>query len=237
MKKKLLAPVILVIVLAVVGLSTAPAALAASPAPSPAAPNPSVKVIDSTSAIGNPAWFASAYAAGFRLYVMHSTAWGTCTPWGNTPAQLGMALAAGLKIAVYTRDPGCWQGGISAAGPYQSQLQFFALDVEPGGPVVTQAMIDGVTSMGVRPVIYTGSAMWPQMTNGSTAFAHIPLWDTRAGNIDYNQWDADYLSPAPVGYGGWNTPTTMRVGVQQKLEHSFAGVAVDLSSFNASFLK
>ncbi|MCX6497496.1 MAG: hypothetical protein NTU93_01680 [Arthrobacter sp.] len=222
--------------LTVIGFAAAPAATAASPAPSPAAPN-AVKVIDSTSVINDPVWFTKAYAAGFRLYVLHSTAWGTCTPWYNTASQLGMAIAAGLKIAVYTRDPGCWQGGISAAGPYRSQLQFFALDVEPGGPVVTRAMIDGVTAMGVRPVIYTGSAMWPQMTNGSTAFANIPLWDTHAGNIDYNQWTADYLSPAPVEYGGWNTPTTMRVGVQQKLNHILEGVAVDLSSFDASFLK
>ncbi|GAP57168.1 hypothetical protein AHiyo6_37330, partial [Arthrobacter sp. Hiyo6] len=174
----------------------------------PATPNPSVKVLDSANTINDPAWFTKAYAAGFRLYIMHSTAWGTCTPWYNTQPQLGMALAAGLKIAVYTRDPNCWQGGISAAGPYQSQLQFFALDVETGGPVVTRDMVDGVKAMGVRPVIYTGSGMWPQMTDNSTAFSDVPLWDTNARNINYKRWIADYLSPLPCRMGAGTPPRT-----------------------------
>jgi hypothetical protein len=40
-----------------------------------------------------------------------------------------------------------------------------------------------------------------------------------------------------VQYGGWNTASTMRIGIQQKFEHSLNGVPVDLNSFNASFLK
>jgi hypothetical protein len=234
MNKKILAP-ILATLLTILGIAAAPAAFSAPP--SPVTPNPSVKVLDSANTINDPAWFTKAYAAGFRLYVMHSTAWGTCKPWYNTQAQLGMALAAGLKIAVYTRDPTCYQGGIDAAGPYQSQLQFFALDVETGGPVVTRAMVDDVKRNNVRPVIYTGSGMWPQMTNNSTAFADVPLWDTNARrSVNYNRWIADYLSPTPVAYGGWNTPTTMRVGVQQKFNQSLNGVVIDLNSFDATFL-
>jgi hypothetical protein len=232
--KKILSP-LLASLLAAAAFTAAPAV---SAVPSPAAvPTPSIKVLDSANAINDPAWFSQAYADGFRLYVMHSTAWGTCTPGANTQAQLGMAVAAGLKIAVYTRDPNCWQQGISAAGQYQSQLQFFALDVEHGGPVVTRAMVDGVKQMGVRPVIYTGSGMWEQMTNNSTEFADVPLWDTDVRNIDYSVWVADFLSPSPVAYGGWNTPTTMRVGVQQKFDHSLNGVVIDLNSFDAGFIK
>jgi hypothetical protein len=173
MNKKILAP-ILATLLTILGIAAAPAAFAAAPKPS-VTPNPSVKVLDSANTINDPAWFTKAYAAGFRLYVMHSTAWGTCTPWYNTMHQLQMALDAGLKIAVYTRDPNCWQGGIDAAFDpisgvdLRPKLQFFALDVETGGPVVTRAMVDGVKAKGVRPVIYTGSGMWPQMTNNSTA--------------------------------------------------------------------
>jgi hypothetical protein len=210
------------------GLASAPAAYAA---------DPSVKVLDTANTITDPNWFVKAYQAGFRLYVMHSTAWGTCDPWSRTQAQLKMALDAGLKIAVYTRDPNCWQGGINAAGPYTSQLQFFALDVETGGPQVTRAMVDGVKGMGVRPIIYSGSGMWPQLMNNSTAFSDVPLWDTNTHNINYNTWTANYLSPTPVQYGGWNTPATMRVGVQQKFNQSLNGVLVDLDSFNATFLK
>ncbi|MFB9715209.1 hypothetical protein [Arthrobacter methylotrophus] len=197
----------------------------------------SVKVLDTTAAITDPNWFRQAYAEGFRLYVMHATAWGTCTPWQQTQAQLKMALDAGLKIAVYTRDASCWEGGIKAAGPYVSQLQFFALDVEPGGSVVTRAMVDGVRSLGVRPVIYSGSGMWPGLMNNSSAFSDVPLWDTDTSNLDYTTWTANYLAPTPAQYGGWNTAGTMRVGIQQKFEHTLNGINVDLNSFNASFLK
>ena len=204
----------------------------------PPATSPSVKAVDTTAAISDPAWFKKTYDAGMRLYVMHSTAWGTCDPWYRTQAQLKMALDAGLKIAVYTRDASCWRGGISAAGPYAAQLQFFALDVEPGSPPVTREMVDGVRSMGVRPVIYSGSGMWPDLMGSSTAFADVPLWDTNtASNLNYSTWTADYLAPTPVQYGGWNTSSTMRIGIQQKFEQSLNGIPVDLNSFNASFLK
>ncbi|OOP61044.1 hypothetical protein BMF89_14520 [Arthrobacter sp. SRS-W-1-2016] len=211
---------------------------AAAPAPAVVVPQAgSVKVLDTTAAITDPNWFRQAYGEGFRLYVMHSTAWGTCTPWQQTQAQLKMALDAGLKIAVYTRDASCWENGIKAAGPYVSQLQFFALDIEPGGSLVTRAMVDGVRSLGVRPVIYSGSGMWPGLMGKSTAFSDVPLWDTDTSNLNYARWTADYLAPAPVQYGGWNTSSTMRVGVQQKFEHTLNGINVDLNSFNASFLK
>lgn len=197
----------------------------------------SVMVLDTTAAITDPNWFRQAYAEGFRLYVMHSTVWGTCTPWQQTQAQLKMALDAGLKIAVYTRDASCWSNGIKAAGPYMSQLQFFALDIEPGGSLVTRAMVDGVRSLGVRPVIYSGSGMWPGLMGNSTAFADVPLWDTDTSNLNYASWAPNYLAPNPVQYGGWNTAGTMRVGIQQKFEHTLNGINVDLNSFNASFLK
>jgi PKD repeat protein len=227
MSRKVFATV-LATILAVAGIASAPAAYSA--------PNPSVKVLDTANTITDPAWFVQAYNDGFRLYIMHSTAWGTCDPWYRTQTQLKMALDAGLKIAVYTRDPRCWQGGISAAGPYQNQLQFFALDIETGGVPVTRAMVDGVKSMGVRPVIYSGSGMWPQIMNNSTAFADVPLWDTNAGSVDYSTWSADYLMPTPVPYGGWNTSTNMRIGVQQKFNQTLNGIVVDLNSFDATFL-
>lgn len=198
----------------------------------------SVKVIDSANTINDPEWFKQAYAEGFRLYVMHSTAWGTCTPWYNTQAQLGMALDAGLKIAVYTRDPNCWENGILAAGPYKDMLQFFALDVETDpGVAATREMVDGIKAMGVRPVMYTGSGIWGGI-QGSAAndFSDVPLWDTNTSSFDYAGWQANYLAPTPVAYGGWNTPGSMRIGVQQQFEYSLNGINANLSSFDASFL-
>lgn len=198
----------------------------------------SVKAISSASTITDPEWFKQAYAEGFRLYVMHSTAWGTCTPWYNAQAQLGMALEAGLKIAVYTHDPNCWQGGLLATGPYRDYLQFFALYIESDpGVAATREMVDGVKAMGVRPIIHTGSEAWNNI-QGATEndFSDVPLWDTSTSSFDYATWQANYLAPTPVSYGGWNTPTTMRVGVKQQREYSFNGVDVSLSSFDTSFL-
>lgn len=206
--------------------------------PEEPAPAQSVMAIDSANTINDPAWFEQVYDDGFRLYIMHSTAWGTCDAWYNTENQLGMALDAGLKIAVYTRDPNCWEGGINAAGPYKDDLQFFAIDVEndPGHPV-TRDMVDGIKAMNVRPVIYSGAGMWPGV-QGATAndFADVPLWDTNASAFDYADWQVDHLWPTPIEYGGWNTQTNMRIGVQQQFEYTLHGINVDLNSFDADFL-
>ncbi|WP_155848633.1 hypothetical protein [Arthrobacter sp. 35W] len=197
----------------------------------------SVKAIDSANPITDPAWFTQAYADGFRLYVMHSVMWDSCTAWDRTVPQLKMALDAGLMIAVYTRDPRCWEAGIAATGPYANRLQFFALDVENGGVPVTRAMVDGVASTGVRPIIYSGSGMWDGL-QGATAgsFSDVPLWDTDTSVFPFAGWEPDHLAPAPVAYGGWNAPGTMRIANQQQFEFSYNGVAIDLNSFDASFL-
>lgn len=199
----------------------------------------SIRAIDSANTITNADWFKKAYDEGFRLYIMHSTAWGTCNPWPRTQLQLGMALDAGLKIAVYTRDPQCWQQGIEATGRYQHDLQFFALDVETDpGIAITRSMVSGIKQMNVRPVIYTDAAMWPQVQGTNTeSFADVPLWEATPSNIHINTWQADYLSPAPLAFSGWNTSSTIRIGAQQQLEYTLNGIRVDLNSFDKQFLR
>ena len=198
----------------------------------------SVKALDSAATISNPQWFHDRFAEGFRLYIMQSTSWGSCAAWPNAEPQLKMALDAGMKIAVYTRDPQCWASGIDAAGTYVDQLQFFAVDVEtdPGIPV-TREMIDGVTAKGVRPVIYSGSGQWPAVMGPSTAFADIPLWDTDATELDPARWAPNIDSPPADHYGGWNTDSNPRVIIQQALEVNLDGVRIDLNSVRADFLK
>ncbi len=199
----------------------------------------SVKAFDSANTINDANWFVQAYNAGIRLYVLNMTDWGTCNAWSQAQPQIQKALAAGLKVGAYTRDPSCWHNGILAAGQYQNQLQFFALDVEtdPGVPV-TRAMVDGVTAMGVRPIIYSDSGMWSGVQGGNdTSFSDVPLWDTDTSTVNFSTWQANILSPTPVKYGGWNTSTTMRVGIQQMFEYTFNGINVDLNSFDASFLR
>jgi hypothetical protein len=199
----------------------------------------SVKAIDSANVIDDQGWFEAAYRDGVRLYVAHAVKWGTCEPWDKAEPQLAMALKAGLKIALYTRDPTCWENGIRAAGALRDRLQFFALDIEsdPGVPA-TAAMVAGVRGMGVRPVIYSGSGMWPSiMRDAAAAFSGVPLWDCDARPDAHHDWAGNVMTPAPVPYGGWNTRANMRVGVQQAFEYSLRGVAVDLNSFDATFLR
>lgn len=75
------------------------------------------------------------------------------------------------------------------------------------------------------------------MGSNNTSFSDLPLWDTDTSRtINFSTWQADLLYPTPVQYGGWNKPGTMRIGVQQKFEHTFNGVNIDLNSFDASFL-
>lgn len=190
-------------------------------------PAATVPAFDTTATISGTAWFRSMYARGFRLYILHSTVWGTCEPWSQTQDQLENALSAGLKVAVYTRDPRCWQGGIEAAGPFVPKLQFFALDIETDpGVAVTRAMVSGVRALGVRSVIYTGADMWPAVQRfDDERFADVPLWD------------ADVSGDGPVPYGGWNTPANPRALVQQALDVDVDGVVVDLDSVSASFLR
>lgn len=233
---------VLALVLAVVGSGTNAgwAAPTVTALPSAVSTPGVVRAFDTTATITDPAWFAKMRARGFGLYVLHSTSWGTCKPWPRARVQAAMALKAGLRIAAYTRDPRCWRTGITALGPYASQLQFFALDIEtdPGVPV-TRTMVDGVRALGVRPVIYTGSGMWPQVMRGSTAFSDVPLWDTKAVyGKKLKSWKPSMKRPAASPYGGWNTRAgTARIGIQQRFEVKVKGVRVDLNSFSAAFLR
>ena len=177
---------------------------------------------------------------GFRLYVIQAVNWNDCNPWSQTQPQIKMALDAGLKVGIYTRNPNCWHGGIDATGPYKSQIQFFAIDVETDpGVQVTQAMVDGITAAGVRPIIYSGYGMWPQvMGTNTTSFSDVPLWDTNVtGNVTLANWTPSLCQPAPVVYGGWNTSDNPRIAIQQAFEITLNGVNVDLDTFDGAFLK
>jgi hypothetical protein len=202
-------------------------------------PGASVKAFDTANIIPSAQWFKDRYAEGFRLYAMHATEWGTCRPWMNTPKYLQWALDAGIKIAIYTRDPRCWSGGIDAAGSLASRLQFFALDVETNpGVRVTQAMVDGVRARGIRPIIYSGFGMWSKVMGGNvTTFSGVPLWDTNVQNVNLGTWTPNTEAPTPVSFGDWNTPTNPRAIVQQAFEIRIAGVNVDINSVRADFLR
>jgi hypothetical protein len=196
------------------------------------------KAFDTTADVDSPLWFADAYAEGFRLYIPNTTVWGRNEPWPRAAPQLKLALDAGLMVAAYARNPSWWSAAIQACSPYVDKLQFFCLDVEtdPGVPV-TQAMVDGVTNHGVRPLIYSGSGMWPQvMGSDDSTFAALPLWDRQLAEQVSVDFTPDVTSPPPQQYGGWNTAANPRVGVQQGVRTDLNGVIVDVSSFSSAFL-
>lgn len=201
--------------------------------------DPSVKAFDSANTISDPAWFNKAYSAGFRLYILNTVRWGTCDPWPLAQTQIQAALAAGLKVAAYTRNPNCWENGILATGPYQKQLQFFAIDVETDpGVAATKSMVDGIKAMGVRPIIYTNYLMWPHIQqNTANSFSKLPLWDAQNSQFPYSNWQANYLSPTPITFNYWNTTDNTRIAVQQQIEYPLNGINVDLDSFDATFLQ
>lgn len=200
-------------------------------------PGAGVKAFDTSNEPPNQQWFLDAYNAGFRLYIAHGTYWDTDAPYPDIEPLLGQAIYAGMKVALYTRNPAWYREGIAAAGKYTNQLQFFALDVEtdPGVPI-TRAMVDDIRARGVRPIIYTGSGMWSQVMGASSAFADVPLWDTNTAAIDYTTWTANLNSPLPVPYAGWNAFGTMRIGVQQKFDQVVNGIDLDLNTFDPAFL-
>jgi len=226
--------------------------LAANPAPGPAptpqppqppVPTPtgaSVRAFDMTDS-ADAAWFKQAYADGYRLYAYPPLSWGTSNPRSDAQQLFKYALDAGLKVGIYTRNPTWWQAGIRAVGTYASKLQFFAIDVEsdPGVPV-TQAMVDGIRNMGVRPIIYSGYGMWPGIMGGNnTSFKDLALWDTNAGSatsMNPKTYTPNHLQPKPVAYGGWNVTGNMRVGIQQTFETVYNNKRIDIDSWSADDL-
>jgi hypothetical protein len=74
------------------------------------------------------------------------------------------------------------------------------------------------------------------MGGNVTAFSNLPLWDANTTNNVHANFAADVNSPPPVEYGGSNTPTNPRVGVQQGADTNLNGVNVYVNSFSSAFL-
>lgn len=187
-------------------------------------------------------WFDRARAAGYEGFITTAhTFWGgNPQPWWATTTLLERALAAGMWIGAYGRPVNYWKQALDNIAPSVRQhLKFFALDVEqePGGRYpVTRAMVDGVRSYGVRPVIYTGWGMWGDVMGPDSSFSDVPLWDF-AG--DRSGWP-ESLWEAPIrAYGGWNgSDATLRIGQQLRMQTpvAFEGVYVDDDSFSVGFI-
>jgi len=195
------------------------------------------------------AWFDAAYAQGYRGFITCShTFWPDgngvgvpqVLPWINTVLQ--RALRAGMWIAVYGRPVHLWEEALTAVHPnLRPQLQWFTLDVEtePGGPFpVTRAMVDGVASYGVRPVIYSNAFLWDETMGADSSFSDVPLWEF-AG--DREGWPATITEEPIDAFGGWNVPGNYRVAQQIRMLGNvpltvIGGVEVDDDVVDLSFL-
>lgn len=213
----------------------------------PAVIRPSVKALDTDQDGITQAWFNARKAQGVELFITAGTPWSTDglttinTPRLAIREQFRMALQAGMKIGLYTRNPNHWAAGLEAAGPYLSQLQFFAIDVEPDpGQKVTQAQVNGVIAAGVRPIVYAGQWFWNSIHGtADTSFKQYPLWDTNeSSTYDYTTWlnTPNFMTPAPLPFGGWNVEGNYRIGIQQRFDVVIDGILTDLNSFDAAFL-
>lgn len=187
-------------------------------------------------------WFDRARAAGYEGFITTAhTFWGGNTQkWWATTSVLERALAAGMWIGAYGRPVTHWREALDNIAPaVRRHLKFFALDVEPepaGTYQVTRAMVDGVRSYGVRPVIYTGWGMWGTVMGPDSSFSDVPLWDFAGDRAGWPEslWDAPIRA-----YGGWNgSEATLRVGQQLRMQTEvlFEGVYVDEDSFSRAFI-
>jgi hypothetical protein len=163
-------------------------------------------------------------ADGFRLFITDPIQWssecsdgnctspvGTCTLDPAAVAQIQYAYDEGIDYAVYTRNVNCLRAAITGLPrPLQAHLSFAILDIEPGPSVpLTTALINGVTSLGQTPVVYSYQSGWDSVMGSNTGFSSYPLDDGIVPN-----WGAQFPAAYPSGYpslvsmpysfGGWS---------------------------------
>lgn len=135
---------------------------------------------------------------------------------------------------------------IGALGSEFSHLSFLAIDVEIDGVVNVkgnlispvsaveriQAEVDELVQYNklhgthVRPFIYTRIDYWNVITNYSSQFSSLPLWETTDGATQNADLNADFKS-----FGGWKG----RAGKQYAIDDPNFGMAkVDLNVFDPS---
>lgn len=186
-------------------------------------------------------WFDSAHAAGYDGFIttLHTYWGGKPSVWLPSHDALRRALAAGMWIGAYGRPVTHWREALNhLPTDLRAALKFYALDVEPepnGNLPVRREYVDGVASMGVRPVIYSGWGMWGDVMGKTALFADVPLWDFSGDRTD---WPLSLTEANLVEYGGWNTTSNLRSGwqVQMQTEATLNGINIDRDVFSREFI-
>lgn len=149
----------------------------------------------------------------------------------HAPATLEATLDAGLLIAGYVWPSWSWMEALNNIQPFQSRLQFLALDVEADAPVHRDQIV-GIRSADHLPVIYTSRGAWQSIMGVINLFDDVPLWDASYwSEYDANTWPP-HLGARWVPYGGW----TSRSGWQFKGSTDYLGVHCDLNVFDEAFV-
>lgn len=115
--------------------------------------------------------------------------------FGNSFGETRDTLAA-IRLAQEFNISRVWIDSEVDADP---STNGFTLDYTPTSTSRVQVIhkcVDLVEGSGLEAGIYTGSWWWPSGTNRSTAFSHLPLWNS------YYDQDPD-IDGLP--YGGWTT--------------------------------
>lgn len=120
--------------------------------------------------------------------------------------QLAGAKRRGMYLAAYTYPSWAWVEALENLGPFVSDMQALALDVEARAPVHPD-QIDDLRAMGIRPIIYASAHTW------STIMGDSPFKDTFA-EMDVGLWVAQY--PYRDWSGQW--PTNVQDGMRYQVD-------------------
>jgi len=162
---------------------------------------------------------------------------GTTGPNPFAQQQVEGAKRRGMHLAAYTYPSWKWVEALDNLGPFVSDMQALALDVEARAPVHPDQITD-LRNMDIRPIIYASANSW------NTIMGDSPYKDTFS-EMDVGLWVAYY--PYRVWNGQW--PVNVQEGMRYQVDSwqrcvgwQFAGTTTlsdetwDLNIFEDDFI-
>lgn len=175
-------------------------------------------------ALTAPFW-AQVHSEGTRIAVVSGFGGQTSNSNAATLLNLARTTQGGIFTALYCflnyQETGTVQIAQHCLIPTLGEsafLKFVAVDVEPafvGSSTLPQRIqiigdaVKAVTQAGLIPVMYTNRCAWNLITNNSTLFSGLPLWDVANDLVpdlatDFFKNCQGTQGPIPfVPYGGW----------------------------------
>jgi hypothetical protein len=194
------------------------------------------------------AWFTTEHANGYQLMVIDPDTWSSEFPDGkaddpgsasqcelaaDSRQLIDNAVYAGMRVAIYNRNPNCWRQSLDSLGRLEklgTPVYVWDVETQPG-LVPTQADVATVTKMGYDNAVYTWDGAVPA---NLTEFHTLPLFVTEVAN-----WDTPDAGPAAdfpattsiAPFDGWTAAQ-----MEQDSTGQLSGIRVDFDSVNAAWL-